>query len=90
MISLTRLLLALMDPTRRAVYERVAKGPASVTALAAEFPVSRPAISHHLKVLTEAGLVCHQADGRHHIYAITPGGTEPLRAWLKSISHNAR
>ncbi len=87
MISLTRLFLALMDPTRRALFERVARGPACVSTLAGDFPVSRPAISHHLKVLSEAGLVRHRVDGRRHIYTVNKDGIAPLRTWLTSISH---
>lgn len=75
-------LAALSDPTRRAVFEKLARGPLSVTALAAEMPVSRPAVSQHLKVLSDAGLVQSKADGNRRIYALQPLGLEELRAYL--------
>ena len=73
---------ALADPTRRAVFERVARGPAAVGAIAEELPVSRPAVSQHLKVLKEAGLVTDSADGTRRIYRIDPRGLGALREWL--------
>jgi DNA-binding transcriptional ArsR family regulator len=75
-------LTALADPTRRAVFERLRAGPASVGEIAAELPVSRPAVSQHLKVLKEAGLVCNQADGMSRLYELNPDGLAELRAWL--------
>lgn len=79
------LLAALADPTRRQVFEALRTGPQSVGALAAQLPVSRPAVSQHLKVLTEAGLVSVTADGTRRIYAIQPDGLNELRAWLDSF-----
>jgi len=73
---------ALADPTRRAVFERVARGAAAVGAIAEELPVSRPAVSQHLKVLKEAGLVTDSADGTRRIYRIDPRGLGALREWL--------
>jgi len=73
---------ALADPTRRAVFERVARGPAAVGAIAEELPVSRPAVSQHLKVLKEAGLVTDSADGTRRIYRLDPRGLGALREWL--------
>jgi len=73
---------ALADPTRRAVFERVAKGPAAVGAIAEGLPVSRPAVSQHLKVLKEAGLVSETAMGTRRIYRIDPRGLGALRQWL--------
>ncbi|TXT39334.1 MAG: putative transcriptional regulatory protein Ars family [Comamonadaceae bacterium] len=75
-------LAALADPTRRAVFERLRQGPASVGEIAAEMPVSRPAVSQHLKVLKEAGLVCNKAEGMSRLYELNPDGLAELRAWL--------
>jgi DNA-binding transcriptional ArsR family regulator len=73
---------ALADPTRRRVLERLAEGPRAVGEIAAGLPVSRPAVSQHLKVLKEAGLVSDHPDGARRIYAIDPNGLGALRAWL--------
>ena len=75
-------LLALADPTRRQVFERLKHGPQAVGAIARDLPVSRPAVSQHLKVLKDAGLVDDRADGTRRIYFIDPHGLAPLRAWL--------
>ena len=77
-----RVFAALADPTRRAVFERLAERPQSVSALAAQLPVSRPAVSQHLKVLKEAGLVSDQALGTSRVYRIDPHGLGPIRRWL--------
>ena len=77
-----RIFAALADPTRRAVFERVADQPQSVGALAAQLPVSRPAVSQHLKVLKDAGLVTDEARGTSRVYRIDPNGLGPLRRWL--------
>ena len=73
---------ALADPTRRRVFERLRDGPCAVGRLAAGMPVSRPAVSQHLKVLKEAGLVTDEHDGTRRIYSIDPHGLGRLRAWL--------
>jgi DNA-binding transcriptional ArsR family regulator len=73
---------ALADPTRREVFERLGAGPRSVGELAAGLPVSRPAVSQHLKVLKEAGLVTDEAEGTRRVYRIDPQGLGALRAWL--------
>lgn len=73
---------ALGDPTRRAIFERLAERPRAVGELAAELPVSRPAVSQHLKVLKEAGLVVHRRAGTRRIYATDPGGIGAMRAEL--------
>ncbi|MFT3725354.1 MAG: metalloregulator ArsR/SmtB family transcription factor [Hyphomonadaceae bacterium] len=75
-------LTALSDPTRRAVFERLKRGPSAVGDLAEGLPVSRPAVSQHLKVLKEAGLVREQQDGTRRIYSIDPEGLGKLRKWL--------
>jgi DNA-binding transcriptional ArsR family regulator len=73
---------ALADPTRRAVFERLAGGPRPVGELARGLPVSRPAISQHLKALKQAGLVSDEARGTRRVYRIDPQGLGALRAWL--------
>jgi DNA-binding transcriptional ArsR family regulator len=73
---------ALADPTRRAVFERLRAGPVSVGEIAAGLPVSRPAVSQHLKALREAGLVRHEVDGTRRLYEVDPKGLGELRAWL--------
>jgi DNA-binding transcriptional ArsR family regulator len=73
---------ALSDPTRRDVFERLAGGAKAVGELADELPVSRPAVSQHLKVLKEAGLVIDRAEGTRRVYQIDPAGLGTIRAWL--------
>ena len=73
---------ALSDPTRRQVLERLAERPRAVGEIAEGLPVSRPAVSQHLKVLKEAGLVSDRQDGARRIYAIDPKGLGAMRAWL--------
>ena len=73
---------ALADPTRRSVFEKVAEQPQTVGALASQLPVSRPAVSQHLKVLKDAGLVTDEAKGTSRIYRIDPQGLGPIRRWL--------
>jgi DNA-binding transcriptional ArsR family regulator len=73
---------ALADPTRREVFERLANGPRSVGELAQAMPVSRPAVSQHLKVLKEAGLVSDHPEGARRVYQIDPQGLGQIRAWL--------
>lgn len=73
---------ALGDPTRRTIFERLMQGPASVGELAQGLPVSRPAVSQHLRVLKEAGLVSQRAEGTRRIYAIQVAGLATLRADL--------
>jgi DNA-binding transcriptional ArsR family regulator len=73
---------ALSDPTRRAIFERIALAPSAVGELAAELPVSRPAVSQHLKVLKGAGLVSDRAQGTRRIYRLDPDGVGAMRAYL--------
>ena len=75
-------LQCLSDPTRREVFERLRSGPTSVGELARGLPVSRPAVSQHLKALKEAGLVNDEPDGARRIYHIDPHGLGELRRWL--------
>ena len=73
---------ALGDTTRRAIFERLVDRPWSVGELAAELPVSRPAVSQHLKVLKDAGLVVDRSSGSRRIYRVDPDGVGALRAQL--------
>jgi DNA-binding transcriptional ArsR family regulator len=73
---------ALGDPTRQAIVELLAAGPRAVGDLAGELPVSRPAVSQHLKVLKRAGLVSDRAAGTRRLYRLDPAGAEAARAYL--------
>ena len=75
-------LTALADPTRRAIFERLAERPSAVGELAGEVPVSRPAVSQHLKVLKRAGLVTDRANGTRRIYELDPRGIIELHRYL--------
>jgi DNA-binding transcriptional ArsR family regulator len=75
-------LAALADPTRLAVFEHLAKSPAAVHEIATEFPVSRPAISQHLRVLKDARLVLDEAVGNQRIYRVDPKGIEEIRSYF--------
>src|ERR1700733_2323087 len=75
-------LSALADPTRRRVFERLREGPLPVGAIARGMPVSRPAVSQHLKALKEAGLVADRPEGTRRVYYIDPQGLGALRAWV--------
>ena len=79
---MTTALDVLADPTRRSIFEHLADGPQAVGELAGHFPVSRPAVSQHLKVLKDAGLVTDRAEGRRRLYAVDPRGIEDMREWL--------
>jgi DNA-binding transcriptional ArsR family regulator len=74
---------ALGDPTRRAIFERLADGPRAVAELASDLPVSRPAVSQHLKVLKDAGLVVDRPAGKQRIYEVRPEGLAVLRTDLE-------
>jgi DNA-binding transcriptional ArsR family regulator len=80
---------ALADPTRRAIFERLAERPSAVGELAHELPVSRPAVSQHLKVLKEGGLVIDEPDGTRRIYRVDPEGVGALRAYLDTFWNQA-
>ena len=73
---------ALADPTRRRVFERLAKKSLSVGEIAAGLPVSRPAVSQHLRVLKAAGLVVHTAEGTRRVYRVDPRGIEAMKNYL--------
>jgi DNA-binding transcriptional ArsR family regulator len=73
---------ALADPTRRRVFEQLRGGPKPVGVIAQNLPVSRPAVSQHLKVLKDAGLVRDEVDGTRRVYRIDPQGLGAIRRWL--------
>ncbi|MBA3376052.1 MAG: winged helix-turn-helix transcriptional regulator [Actinobacteria bacterium] len=72
----------LGDPTRRHVFELLRHGSRSVGELAADLPVSRPAVSQHLRILERAGLVMHRREGTRHLYTIDGDGVAELRVWV--------
>jgi DNA-binding transcriptional ArsR family regulator len=80
---------ALADPTRRAIFERIAARPSAVGELASELPVSRPAVSQHLRVLKDAGLVVDRAAGTRRIYQLDTSGVGALRAYLDRFWNQA-
>jgi DNA-binding transcriptional ArsR family regulator len=80
---------ALADPTRRAIFEQVARRPRAVGELADQFPVSRPAVSQHLKVLKDAGLVADRRDGNRRLYSVDARGVEAMRTYLDSFWSDA-
>ncbi len=76
---------ALADPTRRRIFERLLSGPLAVHQIADGMPVTRPAVSQHLRVLTEAGLVTARVDGTRRVYAVSPEGFGALRTWMDEL-----
>ncbi|GIT91881.1 hypothetical protein JANAI62_23380 [Jannaschia pagri] len=80
------ILTALADPTRRAILDRLRQGARPVGQIAAPLAVTRPAVSQHLKVLVQAGLVTMTPDGRRNLYGLAPGGAAPLVRWLGALS----
>lgn len=82
-------LAALADPTRRSIFERLRNGPRAVGELAAEVPVSRPAVSQHLRVLKEAGLVDERREGTRRLYRIEPRGLAELRDYFDTFWDDA-
>ena len=76
---------ALGDPTRRAIVERLLRGPMPVGELARDFPISRPAISQHLRILKRANLVVDQPVGNRRLYTIDPAGVDALRAYFEQF-----
>ena len=81
---------ALGDPTRRQIFERLRHTPRPVAALADGLPISRPAVSQHLKILKEAGLVTDEAQGARRVYRVDHGGLGGLQAWLDGFWADAR
>jgi DNA-binding transcriptional ArsR family regulator len=82
-------LQALGDPTRRAVLEELREGPRAVGEIAARLPVSRPAVSQHLRVLKEAGLVTERQNGTRRLYRVNPDGLADLREYLSRFWEEA-
>ena len=80
---------ALADPTRRAVFERLRRGPRPVGELARDLPVSRPAVSQHLRVLKDAGLVTERREGTRRLYRIDPDGLAALRDYFDEFWNEA-
>lgn len=89
MANAARLISALADPTRRAVFEKLRDGPRPVGEIAEGLPVTRPAVSQHLKVLKDAGLVSDRSVGTRRIYYIDPKGLGAMRAWLDQFWDSA-
>jgi DNA-binding transcriptional ArsR family regulator len=89
MTNADRAFSALHDPTRRAVLERLRDGPRPVGEIARGLPVTRPAVSQHLKVLRDAGLVADRSEGTRRIYYIDPKGLGAMRAWLDQFWESA-
>ena len=77
--------IALADPTRRQIIESLAAGEASFGTLADQFEMSRPAVSQHLKVLRDAGIVTSRADAQRRIYRLSDGGLDDVDAWLGKV-----
>jgi DNA-binding transcriptional ArsR family regulator len=89
MANASHAFVALSDPTRRAVFEKLAGGPRPVGEIARGLPVSRSAVSQHLKLLKEAGLVTDRSEGTRRIYQIDPAGLGAMRAWLDQFWESA-
>ena len=90
MIRAATRLNALGDPTRHVIFDLLSKlGPSSVADLASQVPVSRPAVSQHLKVLAEAGLVRHEVAGTRHLYQVDPAGVAALRDHFDNLWQRA-
>ena len=80
---------ALADPTRREIIDRLRAGPLPVAAIAATMPISRPAVSQHLRVLSDAGLLTVTPQGNRRLYAIAPEGVDQLRRYLDTLWDDA-
>ncbi|MDX8354465.1 metalloregulator ArsR/SmtB family transcription factor [Cognatiyoonia sp. IB215182] len=80
---------ALADPTRRVIIEKLRRGPLPVGAIAAGMEVSRPAVSQHLRVLSDAGLLAVRPEGNRRLYAIAPDGVDELRRYLDTLWDDA-
>ncbi len=78
-------LAALADPTRRSIYDLIRRNPSSVRELTDQLPISQPAVSQHLRVLDDAGLVSVTPQGTRRIYTTDPGGVAALRAWIDTL-----
>ncbi len=85
MANTQEILTALADPTRRAIFQRLAQSPQAVGELARGLPVSRPAVSQHLKVLKSAGLVSDHAVGTRRVYEVNPAGLAAIRDYFEQF-----
>ena len=83
--TLDRTFTALGDPARRAIVRRLAAAPATVSTLAEPFDISRPAVSRHLRVLSEAGIVKNEKSGRERWYSLNPEAFDEAEGWLEEI-----
>jgi DNA-binding transcriptional ArsR family regulator len=88
-MAYAKVLTCLSDPTRRRVFEKLRMGPQSVGVLARGLPVSRPAVSQHLKSLKAAGLVVDRSEGARRVYYIDPDGLGELRRWIDQFWDDA-
>ncbi len=79
----------LGDPSRRAIFELLARRPSSVGEIADQLPISRPAVSQHLKVLKDGGLVASRPEGNRRVYSLNPHGVTALRTWLDGVWEHA-
>jgi DNA-binding transcriptional ArsR family regulator len=84
-VAIDRQLTALADPSRRAIFETLARMPLAVGELAGRFPISRPAVSQHLRVLSDAKLVMHERRGTQNVYRVNPEGLAALRRYLDAM-----
>ncbi|HEY2223255.1 metalloregulator ArsR/SmtB family transcription factor [Actinomycetospora sp.] len=75
----------LGEPNRRAIFEFLARRPSSVGEIAEQLPISRPAVSQHLKVLKDGGLVVSRPEGNRRVYSLNPDGVAAMRAWLDGV-----
>ena len=89
MTNASQILSVLADPTRREIFERLASGPKPVGEIARGLPVSRPAVSQHLKVLREAGLVVDRPEGTRRLYSVDTTGIEAVRAYFDQFWNQA-
>ena len=89
MTNASKVFAALSDPTRRQVFQQLRSGGRSVGEITRELPVTRPAVSQHLKVLKQAGLVSDRAEGTRRVYQIDPNGLGAIRAWLDQFWETA-
>ena len=89
MANLSTAIAAISDPTRRRVFEGLADGPRSVADIAGDLPVSRPAVSQHLRVLKDAGLVFDTKQGTRRLYQIDPEGIDNIRKYFDQFWNRA-
>lgn len=76
---------SLSDPVRREIVHRLSRGALTAGAIAEDFAISRPAVSRHLRVLREAGVVSVRPDAQRRVYSLAPGGLDEVRAWVEEV-----